>query len=118
MATQKTNISQAVNLTEPESISSSWTQFEADLFELQLDVEPSSKLRSAVGHYLYLSNSDDKRCDRVMKVSRFRLLHWMLEQEEQLEEKRRQEHLGKADFRPDVIHIRELATQPDVEVAA
>jgi hypothetical protein len=50
--------------------------FEADLFELQLDVPPSRSLRRRVASHL-----DGVSLERVMKASRFCLLHWMLKQE-------------------------------------
>jgi hypothetical protein len=57
-----------------------WDCFEADLFELQLDASPSLALRSRIANHLYKGVS----YQRVMKASRFRLLHWMLQQDESL----------------------------------
>lgn len=55
--------------------------FEADLFELQLDVTPSRDLRARVAYQL----RDSVSAERVETASRFRLLHWMLAQQMQLE---------------------------------
>ena len=56
--------------------------FEADLFELQLDASPSLALRSSIAGHL----SGVISYPRVMKASRFRLLHWMLELENRHEQ--------------------------------
>lgn len=64
--------------------------FEADLFELQLDSSPSLALRCGVANHLH--GVIDYQ--RVMKASRFRLLHWMLELEGYYEQLQREEEQG------------------------
>jgi hypothetical protein len=58
-----------------------WDCFEADLFELQLDAAPSGELRSRIAGHL----RDVVSSERVKTASRFRLLHWMLARQTQLE---------------------------------
>lgn len=60
-----------------QELPNDWNCFEADLFELQLDASPSLALRSRIAGHL----SGVVSFRRVKHASRFRLLHWMLEQE-------------------------------------
>jgi hypothetical protein len=58
-----------------------WDCFEADLFELQLDVTPSWKLRSRIAEHL----RDVISAERIKTAHRSRLLHWMLAHQTKLE---------------------------------
>jgi hypothetical protein len=65
--------------TTTTSTSPEWGCFAADLFELQLDAAPSRALRCRIAGHLH----DVVSYQRVMTASRFRLLHWLLQQEDQ-----------------------------------